>query len=144
MSIQSFQLPNLFSSCPFTPSYHRNGDTIALESDAWYRSGFPNFTKEQETRLRALKSGILMASIYDDANDRRLRAACDLLHLIFLYGDFTDDLASQSNKAIANIIANIFKQTYNYSDRPDESYHDAPVLQLSEEYVFSSSQLFSL
>ena len=84
-----------------------------------------------------------MASIYDDADDRRLRAACDLLHLILLYGDFTDDLASQSNQAIADIIANIFKQAYNYSDRPDESYHDAPVLKLSEEYVFSSFQSFS-
>lgn len=126
----TFSLPNLFSQCTYPLRYHRNGDAIAAASDDWYRSGFTHFTQEQAARLAVLLASNVSASIYDDADDRHLRASCDLMNLILLYGDFTDDIASKGNQLIADRITDIFRYPYAYHGNRK---NDEPVIKLSRE-----------
>ncbi|KIJ56930.1 hypothetical protein M422DRAFT_149352 [Sphaerobolus stellatus SS14] len=135
MSAQTFQLPNLFSHCKFPLRYHLNGDNIASESDDWYRNGFPTFPPQQEARLSALLASNVAASIYDDAENQHVRAACDLMNLILLYGDFTDDLASQENQAIADAVADIFHEpSASFPGFENDSLQDIPVINLSQDF----------
>jgi alpha-muurolene/germacrene-A/gamma-muurolene synthase len=134
--VSSFILPNFSSRCCKYPlHYHRKGDAIALASDKWYRSGFSHFTPEQEACLSVLRAGNLCAHIYDEADEQHLRASCDLMHLVFLYGDLTDDIASESNKLIADCLANIFKDPLTHT-KPPKNENDKPIVKLTKEEVF--------
>lgn len=53
-----------------------------------------------------LMAGKLSAYVYNDSDDHHLRASCDLMQLIFHYGDLTDDLAVQENKTAADLMMN--------------------------------------
>ncbi|KAF8514883.1 terpenoid synthase [Hysterangium stoloniferum] len=106
ISHTTFRLPDFLSQCLFPLHYHPNGDFIAEASDQWYRNAFDVLSKEQERRLSVLKASNVAASIYDDASEHHLRVACDLMNLILLYGDLTDEIGVVNNKMAADLMMN--------------------------------------
>lgn len=51
-------------------------------------------------------AGKLSAYVYNDSDNYHLRASCDLMQLIFHYGDLTDDLGQKDNKTAADLMMN--------------------------------------
>lgn len=107
-SPQTFRLPDLLSDCPYPLRYHKNGDAIAVASDAWYKNGCSNFNEEQRRQLSVLAAGKLAAYAYYDTDDYRLRCICDFMQLIFHYGDVSESLMIRGNEMIADIVMNAF------------------------------------
>jgi hypothetical protein len=120
--MSSFILPDFISKCPFSLNVHPNGDILSTDSDNWYRGGFDYFTETQERHLSVLMAGKLSAYVYSDSDDQHLRASCDLMNLIFHYGDLTDGMDSQNSEAAANLMMNAlwFPDTY-YPSHGEES-----------------------
>jgi len=117
----TMKIPDFISHCPFPLNVHPNGDAMSAESDKWYREGFDYFTEGQERHLSVLMAGKLSAFVYSDSSDNHLRASCDLMNIIFFYGDLTDGMDSQQTEAAANSMMNAlwFPGTY-YPSRDEE------------------------
>ena len=105
---RAFKLPDLITPCPYPLIYHKNGDRIAADSDAWYQNGCSNFTDEKRRHLSVLAAGKLSAYVYNDTDDDRLRCSCDFMQLIFLYGDVSEGLMIKGNEMVADIVMNAF------------------------------------
>ncbi|KAF8574201.1 terpenoid synthase [Ramaria rubella] len=105
---RAFLFPDLVSYCNFPLLYHHNGDAVAAASEQWYGKGCNRMTEDQRRQLSALAAGRLSAYVYHDTNDERLRASCDLMHLIFFYGDLTDRLRINGNEMVADTMMNGF------------------------------------
>lgn len=101
-----FKLPDLFTPCSFPLSYHSLGDSVAASSDDWYRNAIDKFTAKDEFKLSMLMAGKLSAYVYNDSDEEHLRTSCDLMQLIFHYGDLTDDLGVMGNLTAANLMMN--------------------------------------
>lgn len=126
----TFVIPDFISRCPYKLQVHPHGERIAALSEEWYRCAFQNFSPKQEKKLKMLMAGKLCAFVYIDADDERFQRSCDLMHLILYYGDVTDDLDLQANKAMADLIMNAFAFPEN-----SESLIEPPLHKLTRQYV---------
>ncbi|GJJ07191.1 hypothetical protein Clacol_001391 [Clathrus columnatus] len=106
MSRATFTIPDFIARCSFPLQYHLHGDAIAQDSDDWYRKAFNNFDRASLKKLSMLMAGKLSAYVYNDSDIFHLRASCDLMQLIFHYGDLTDDLGAAENKTSADLMMN--------------------------------------
>ncbi|KAF8574200.1 terpenoid synthase [Ramaria rubella] len=125
-SPRTFLFPDLVSYCHFPVIYHRNGDAIAAASEKWYAQGCSRLTEERRQKLSVLAAGKLSAYVYHDADDEHLRPSCDLMHLIFFYGDLTDGLQIKGNEMVADIMMNglWFPNAYRPTHSPDKLQPD--------------------
>ncbi|KIJ56931.1 hypothetical protein M422DRAFT_238521 [Sphaerobolus stellatus SS14] len=109
-----FKLPDFFTPCPFPLVYHPFGDSVAASSDEWYRNAMVNFTPEDERKLSILMAGKLSAYVYNESDEKHLRSSCDLMQLIFHYGDLTDELGIAGNTTAANFMMNALWFPHSY------------------------------
>lgn len=81
-------------------------------------------------------AGKLCAYIYNDADDNHLQRSCDLMHLILYYGDSTDNLDIQGNKATADLLMNALMFPEDYQPSSSSNTLDEPTIsKLSRQYV---------
>jgi hypothetical protein len=109
----SFRLPHTI--CPFSVSYHPNGDAIAADSDKWFENGCHDFTETKRRRLCGIKAGQLAAHCYSDVEDCRLRVVGDFLSILFHLDDLSDNLSTTETITFADIVMNAFASPHIYS-----------------------------
>lgn len=123
----SFKLPDLIPRCNFPLVYHSVGDMVSASSDQWYRNAIDNFTARDERKLAMLMAGKLSAYVYNDADEEHLRASCDLMQLIFHYGDLTDDLGTQGTAVAASLMMNALWHP-NEAPLPNDAMEKEPAI----------------
>jgi len=104
-----FVLPDLISYCPFSPSFHDDGDAVAAESLNWILSGSPHFTQRKVAAMRGLQASVLTAYCYNICPSGRLRLVCDFLNFLFHLDDVSDGYLARDAEGLANIVMNAFE-----------------------------------
>lgn len=97
------ELPDIHERWPFPVTLNRWEDTISTESLAWIESlcilSAPELRKFKAANYAGLTS-IVYASVTDV---HHYRAVCDLIHLLFIVDDLTDELSAVEVQGIAEI-----------------------------------------
>ncbi|KZT69831.1 terpenoid synthase [Daedalea quercina L-15889] len=101
-----FVLPDLVSHCPFPLTRHAHAEAVAAASDKWLDEGCPELLPKKRAALYGLKSGILTAHCYPDADDERLRVVADFLVYLFHLDNISDKLAVHGTEQLANVVMN--------------------------------------
>ena len=109
-----FVLPDLVTHCPFSSTFHDDGDAVAAESLNWILTNSPHFTQSKVAAMRGLKAAELTAYCYNNCPSGRLRVASDFLNLLFHLDDVSDGYLARDAEGFAYMIMNAF-------ERPDSS-----------------------
>jgi hypothetical protein len=103
-------LPDLVSHCPFSPTFHDDGNAVAAESLNWILSSSPHFTQNKVTAMRGLKAAELCAYCYNNCPSDRLRVASDFMNLLFHLDDVSDGYLARDAEGFAHMIMNEFER----------------------------------
>jgi hypothetical protein len=109
-----FILPDLVGHCPFSPTYHDDGDAIAAESVEWIISHSPHFTQKQVAKMRGLQAGQLTAYCYNNCASDHLRIVSDFMYYLFHLDDISDGHLARDAEGLANCVMNAFEWPDNY------------------------------
>jgi alpha-muurolene/germacrene-A/gamma-muurolene synthase len=104
-----FVLPDLVSHCPFSPTYHNEGDAIATESLNWILSSSPHFTQSKVAAMQGLQAGELTAYCYNNCTSGRLRIVSDFMNYLFHLDDVSDGYLARDAKGLADVVMNAFE-----------------------------------
>jgi hypothetical protein len=110
----SFVLPDLVNHCPFTPTYHDDGDAIAAESVQWIISNSPHFTQKQVAAMRGLQAGKLVAYCYNNCTSERLRVVSDFVCYLFHLDDISDGYLARDAEGLGDCVMNAFEWPHDY------------------------------
>ncbi|KAJ7772948.1 terpenoid synthase [Mycena maculata] len=110
----SFILPDLVSHCPYSLTYHPNGDVVAQESVDWLDSSCPELSPKQRKALHGLKAGELTAYCYHTAPPDRLRVISDFMNYLFHLDNISDGMMTRDTEVLADSVMNAlwFCQAY--------------------------------
>ena len=109
-----FILPDLVGHCPFTPTYHDDGDAIAADSVEWMISHSPHFTQKQVAKMRGLKAGVLTAYCYNNCPSDRLRVVSDFMYYLFHLDDISDGHLARDAEGLGDCVMNAFEWPHDY------------------------------
>ena len=109
-----FVLPDLVDHCPFSPTYHDDGDTIAADSREWIISHSPHFTQKQVVAMRGLQAGELTAYCYNNCASDRLRVVSDFMYYLFHLDDISDGHLARDAEGLGNCVMNAFEWPHDY------------------------------
>jgi len=104
-----FVLPDLVSHCPFSPTYHNDGDAVAAESLDWILSYVPHFTQDKVTAMRGLQAGELTAYCYHNCSRDRLRVVSDFMNYLFHLDNISDGFLARDAAGLADWVMNAFE-----------------------------------
>ncbi|KAH9966533.1 isoprenoid synthase domain-containing protein [Russula dissimulans] len=104
-----FVLPDLVSHCPFSLTYHDDGDAIAADSLNWILSYSPHFTEGKVAAMRGLQAGELTAYCYNNCTSGRLRVVSDFMNYLFHLDDVSDGYLALDSGSLANWVMNAFE-----------------------------------
>ncbi|KAI0273490.1 isoprenoid synthase domain-containing protein [Gloeopeniophorella convolvens] len=105
----SFVLPDLVSHCPFSLTYHDNGDAVAAESLEWILSFVPHFTPRQVVATHGLQAGELTAYCYNNCSSGRLRVVSDFMNYLFHLDNISDGYLARDAAGLADWVMNAFE-----------------------------------
>ncbi len=109
-----FVLPDLVNHCPFSPTYHDDGDAIAADSLEWIVSQSPHFTQKQVTAMRGLQAGELTAYCYNNCASDHLRVVSDFMYYLFHLDDISDGHLARDAEGLGNCVMNAFEWPDDY------------------------------
>lgn len=101
-----FIIPDLVSHCNFPLTCQPNAESIAVASDRWLDEGCPELDSRKRTALFGLRSGILTAHCYPDADDEHLRVVADFLVYLFHLDNISDKMQVQGTEQLADVVMN--------------------------------------
>ncbi|PCH37689.1 terpenoid synthase [Wolfiporia cocos MD-104 SS10] len=101
-----FVLPDLVSHCNFPLTRHPNAEAIAAESDQWLDTNCPELPPKRRAAIYTLKSGILTAHCYPNAEDKRLRVVADFLVYLFHLDNISDKMVVSGTEQLADVVMN--------------------------------------
>ncbi|KAI0295458.1 isoprenoid synthase domain-containing protein [Russula brevipes] len=104
-----FVLPDLVSHCPYSPTFHDEGDAMAAESLDWILSYSPHFTESKVTAMRGLQAGELTAYCYNNCPASRLRVVSDFMNYLFHLDDVSDGYLARDAETLASWVMNAFE-----------------------------------
>ena len=105
-----FILPDFLSFyCPFSLTFHDDGDAIVTDSLNWILSYSPHFTQRKVTAMRGLQAGVLTAYCYNNCTSGRLRVVNDFLTYLFHLDDVSDGYLARDAEGLANLVMNAFE-----------------------------------
>jgi alpha-muurolene/germacrene-A/gamma-muurolene synthase len=113
-------LPDINSYCPFSPTFHDDGDAVSAESLNWLLSGSPHFSQKKVTAMSGLQAGALTAYCYNDCPSGRLRLICDFLNFLFHLDDVSDGYLARDAEGLANIVMNAFEWPDSFRPLPGQ------------------------
>ena len=113
-------LPDLISYCPFSPSFHNDGDTVAAESLDWILSASPHFTQRKVDAMRGLQASALTAYCYNTCLSGHLRLICDFTNFLFHLDDVSDGYLARDAEGLANIVMNAFEWPDSFRPLPGQ------------------------
>ena len=143
-----FELPDLFSCCPFPAIYHKNGDAISAISEKWFENSCRVFTEDMRRHIRGLMAGQLTAFCYNQCSDDRLRIVCDFMLTLFLLDDLSDDLMTKDTEILADVVMNAMNFPESY--RPTQSKGkvqpqvESDASRLTRKYVLAILRLLQM
>jgi len=105
----SFILPDFISICPFSPTYHDDGDVVSADSINWILSYSPHFTQSKVAAIRGLQAGKLAAFCYNYCPTSRLCVVSDFLTFLFHLDDVSDGYFARDVEGLANLVMNAFE-----------------------------------
>lgn len=109
-----FILPDLVNHCPFSPTFHDDGDAISAESLEWIVSHSPHFTQKQVADMRGLQAGELTAYCYNNCPSERLRVVSDFMYYLFHLDDISDGHLARDAEGLGNCVMNAFEWPDDY------------------------------
>ena len=109
-----FVLPDLVNHCPFSLTYHDDGDAIAADSLEWIISHSPHFTQKQVAATRGLQAGELTAYCYNNCASDRLRVVSDFMYYLFHLDDISDGHLARDAEGLGNCVMNAFEWPDDY------------------------------
>jgi hypothetical protein len=115
-----FVLPDLVSHCPFSPTYHVDGDAIAAESLNWILSHSPHFTQSKVTAMHGLQAGELTAYCYNNCTSASLRVVSDFMNYLFHLDDVSDGYLARDAKGLADVVMNAFEWPHSFRPLPGQ------------------------
>ncbi|KAJ7817050.1 isoprenoid synthase domain-containing protein [Mycena olivaceomarginata] len=96
-------LPDIHERWPFTVAHSRWEATISDESTAWIES-LGILSGPRMKTFRAANFGDFTAIVYGHFTDaRQYRVVCDLVNLLFVFDDLSDELSAQDARTAATI-----------------------------------------
>ncbi|KAJ7304569.1 isoprenoid synthase domain-containing protein [Mycena albidolilacea] len=99
----SLVLPDIHERWSFTVAHSRSEATISDESTAWIES-LGILSGPRMKAFRAANFGYFTAIVYGHFTDaRHHRVACDLVNLLFVFDDLSDELPAQDTRTVAAI-----------------------------------------
>jgi len=107
-------LPDLISCCPFSLTYHDDGDAVEADSLEWMISNSPQFTQKQVTAMRGLQAGRLTAYCYNNCTSDRLRVVSDFMFYLFHLDNISDGYLARDALGLGNCVMNAFEWPDDY------------------------------
>jgi len=96
-------LPDVHERWPFPVAYNRWQETVSAESLAWIES-LSILSGPQMKKFRAANFDTFASMAFAYLTDmHHFRIACDLVYLLFVLDDFTDELSGEEARCIAAI-----------------------------------------
>ncbi|KAI0306699.1 isoprenoid synthase domain-containing protein [Multifurca ochricompacta] len=117
-----FVLPDLVSHCPFSLTYHHDGDAVAAESLKWILSYVPHFSQNKVTAMCGLKAGELTAYCYNNCTSERLRVVSDFMNYLFHLDDVSDGFLARDAAGLADWVMNAFEWPDTYHPVPGQQW----------------------
>jgi alpha-muurolene/germacrene-A/gamma-muurolene synthase len=115
-----FVLPDLVTHCPFSSTFHNDGDAVAAESLNWILTSSPHFTQGKVVAMRGLKAAELTAYCYDNCPSGRLRVASDFMNLLFHLDDVSDGYLARDAEGFAHMIMDAFERPDSFRPLPGQ------------------------
>jgi hypothetical protein len=109
-----FVFPDLLSHCPFSLTYHDDGDAIAADSLEWIMSYLPHFTQNKVAALRGLQAGELTAYCFNNCASDHLRVVSDFMNFLFHLDDVSDGHLARDAEGLGNCVMNAFEWPDDY------------------------------
>ena len=133
-------LPDLVAHCPFSPTFHDDGDAVAAESLNWILTSSPHFTLNKVAAMHGLKAAELTAYCYNNCPSGRLRVASDFMNLLFHLDDVSDGYLARDAEGFAHMIMDTFERPDSFRPLPGQSdgIQENRAGQLALEYVLFS------
>ncbi|KAF8171625.1 isoprenoid synthase domain-containing protein [Mycena galopus ATCC 62051] len=103
MSVPAFALPDIHERWPFPVAYNRWEDVVSSESLAWIES-LSVLSGPDMKKFRAMNFDRFASMAYAYFTDvHHFRVACDIVNLLFVLDDITDQLSAAEVRCIAAI-----------------------------------------
>lgn len=103
MSVPAFALPDIHERWPFPVAYNRWEDVVSGESLAWIES-LSILSGPDMKKFRAMNFDRFASMAYAYFTDvHHFRVACDIVNLLFVLDDITDQLSAAEVRCIAAI-----------------------------------------
>ncbi|KAF8160449.1 isoprenoid synthase domain-containing protein [Mycena galopus ATCC 62051] len=103
------ELPDIHKRWPFPVAYNRWEDTVSVETLAWIES-LSILSDFQMEKFRAINFCSFASMAYAYLTDvHHFRVACDMVNLLFVLDDITDELSAQEVGYIAEISLAAFR-----------------------------------
>ncbi|KAH9043372.1 isoprenoid synthase domain-containing protein [Lactarius pseudohatsudake] len=109
-----FVLPDLVSHCPFSPTYHDDGDAVAAESLDWILSYVQHFAEDKVAAMCGLQAGELTAYCYNNCSRDRLRVVSDFMNYLFHLDNVSDGFLARDAAGLADWVMNAFEWPDSY------------------------------
>jgi alpha-muurolene/germacrene-A/gamma-muurolene synthase len=115
-----FVLPDLVSGCPFSLTYHDEGDTVAAESLEWMLSYVPHFNQKRVVAMHGLQAGELTAYCYNNCSSDRLRVVSDFMNYLFHLDNVSDGYLARDAAGLADWVMNALEWPDTYRPIADQ------------------------
>jgi alpha-muurolene/germacrene-A/gamma-muurolene synthase len=109
-----FVFPDLVAHCPFSLTYHDDGDAIAADSLEWIISYLPHFTQNKVAAMRGLQAGELTAYCFNNCPSDHLRVVSDFINLLFHMDDVSDGHLARDAEGLGDCVMNAFEWPDDY------------------------------
>ena len=86
----SYELPDLFISCPFTFAQNKPYANLGPESAAWINS-YNALPSQKQQDLARCCADLLVRNAYPYAAYEQLRICCDFVNLLFVVDEVSDE-----------------------------------------------------
>jgi hypothetical protein len=106
----TFQLPDLFKDWPLPRTINPHHEEIASISADWIDS-YKAFSPRRRIAFRKAAFGLLASLACPLANREHLRAGCDLMNVVFVFDDISDEQCESDVRKESDLIMDALRYT---------------------------------
>ncbi|KAF8486350.1 terpenoid synthase [Russula ochroleuca] len=114
-ALTQFRLPDPLAHWPWSRTLNPHYTEVKPESEAWLH-GFEALNTKSQRSFDRCNFALLGGLAYPLINKDRLRVACDLMALFYIFDEFTDKVDGQGALALVEVVVDALRNPH--SERP--------------------------